>query len=265
LRLTQPPEPTRIYVGRPHGIEPYKPYLVQRWNDGCRNARQLWRELRDEHGYTHAPRTVARFVGELPKDSGVPRTFRPTAAAPIYAAERERKRPLTALQVVRLVLTHPEQRTAWQQAYLIRLCELDARIAGTNALVQTFVAMVGERTGEQLDTWLTDVEASGVGELQTFAAGLQRDYAAVKHALTRPESNGQTEAQIQRLKLLKRQMHGKAGFELLRKRVLYRPQPYPVRSRALGQARKAALPRHGLADARCKQLCWLLGISVMAI
>ena len=240
LRMTQPPEPTRIYVGRPHVIDPYKPYLVQRWNDGCRNALQLWRELRDEHGYTHAPRTVARFVRELRKDSGVPRKFRSTATTPIYAAERERKRPLTALRAVRLVLTRPEQRTAWQQAYLTRLCELDALIARTNELVQTFVEMVRQRTGEQLDTWLTDVGASGVGELQTFATGVQRDYAAVKNGLTRPESNGQTEAQIQRLKLLKRQMYGKAGFELLRNRVLHRAQPYPVQRRRAQPLRQAA-------------------------
>ena len=231
LRLRQPPEPTRISVGRPHVIEPYKPYLVQRWNAGCRNALQLWRELRDDHGYTHAPRTVARFVRELRKDSGVACKFRTTAAAPIYAPERESKRPLTPLQAVRLILTRPEQHTPWQQAYLSRICELDPLIARTNALAQRFVVMVRQRTGEQLDNWLTDVAASDARELHTFAAGLQRDYAAVKHGLTLPESNGQTEAQIQRLKLLKRQMYGKAGFELLRKRVLHRPQPYPVRRR----------------------------------
>lgn len=153
------------------------------------------------------------------------------AAAPIYTVEQERKRPLTALQAVRLVLTHPDQRLTWQQAYLNRLCELEPLIARTDELVRRFVTMVRQRTGEQLDAWLADVAVSGVHELKTFGTGLQRDYAAVFHGLMRPESNGQTEAQIQRLKLLKRQMYGKAGFDLLRKRVLYRAPPYPVRRR----------------------------------
>lgn len=240
LRLQQPPQPTYIHVARPHVIEPYKPYLVQRWNEGCRNALQLWRELRDQHGYTHAPRTVVRFVSQLRKDSGVRRSFRAVAPEPIYTIAQERKRPLTALQAVRLVVSRPEQRTEWQQAYLARLCEREPTIQHAYSLTQDFVMMVRQRLGARLDQWIGDVQTSDVAELKTFATGLQRDYAAVKNGLTRPESNGQTEAQIQRLKVLKRQMHGKAGFELLQKRVLYREQPYPVRRKAKQEQRKAA-------------------------
>jgi transposase len=240
LRLQQPPQPTYIHVARPHVIEPYKPYLIQRWNEGCRNALQMWRELRDQHGYTHPPRTVVRFVSELRKDSGVRRSFRSVAAAPLYMVEQERQRPITALQAVRLVVTRPEQRSAWQQAYLARLCERDPALQQAYDLAQSFVMMVRQRMGTRLDQWFVDVQASDVAELKTFAAGLQRDYAAVKNGVTMAESNGQTEAQIQRLKLLKRHMYGKAGFALLRNRVLYREQPYPVRSKAHHEQRKAA-------------------------
>jgi transposase len=64
------------------------------------------------------------------------------------------------------------------------------------------------------DPWLLAAEQSDVPELQRFAAGLRRDYAAVNAALTLPWSNGQVEGQVNRLKLLKRQMYGRAGFEL---------------------------------------------------
>jgi len=65
--------------------------------------------------------------------------------------------------------------------------------------------------------------AAGIPELASFAAGLRRDWAAVQEALTSPWSNGQTEGQASRLEMLKRQMYGRATFDLLRKRVLVRP------------------------------------------
>lgn len=231
LRLKQPPGPPIIHVARPHVIEPYKPYLIQRWNEGCRNARQMWRELRDEHGYTHAPQTVVRFVSELRKDSGKKRSFRSTASTPIYAVDQERKRPLSALQAARLVTSRHEQRSAWEHDYLAKVCDIDPAVAQAVDVTQRFVGMVRNRDGSQFDAWLAAVEASDIRELRTFAAGLQRDGDAVRAALSEPYSNGQTEAQIHRLKLLKRQAYGRAGFELLRKRVLYREPPLPVRAR----------------------------------
>jgi transposase len=230
LRRTTPPERTRIHVGRRHVIEPYKPYIVERWNDGCRNARQIWRELQDQ-GYPHAPRTVARFVAELRKDTGSGRRFRAQPAKAIYGVEGERKHPLTARQAAHLLLRRAAKRNAWQAESYAALCILDAGIADTDRLVQQFTEMVRCRQGEALDYWLAQVEARGVAELRSFATGLRKDYAAVKAGLTLPYSNGQTEAQIQRLKLLKRQMYGQAGFEVLRKRVLYREPPLPVRHR----------------------------------
>ncbi len=111
---------------------------------------------------------------------------------------------------MRLVVARPEQRSAWQQAYLARLCERDPAIQQAYDLAQSFVTMVRHRMGTRLDQWFVDVQASDIAELKTFAAGLQRDYAAVKNGVTLAESNGQTEAQIQRLKLLKRAMYGQA-------------------------------------------------------
>src|SRR5215212_7183030 len=71
-----------------------------------------------------------------------------------------------------------------------------------------------------LDTWLADARTCGVRALETFAAGLEQDGAAIRAALTTPWSSGQAEGQITRLKLIKRQMYGRASFDLLRRRVL---------------------------------------------
>ena len=88
-------------------------------------------------------------------------------------------------------------------------------------LSQHFVSMVRQREAEQLDAWLTHVKEQGPPELRGLASGIRRDYAAVRAGLSRLESNGQVEGQITRLKYLKRQMYGRAKFDLLRLRVLH--------------------------------------------
>ena len=93
--------------------------------------------------------------------------------------------------------------------------------------------MLRERGGERLDEWLAQVEKQGVSELQSFAQGLKKDYDAVKAGLTLQWSNGQTEGQVHRLKLIKRQMYGQGDFQLLRKRVLHRAQTKRLQHRAL--------------------------------
>lgn len=89
-------------------------------------------------------------------------------------------------------------------------------------MVQQFQEMVRERTPEALDVWLAACEQSGITELQTFAIGLAREEASIRAALSEEWSTGQVEDQITRLKLLKRQMYGRATFDLLRQRVLHR-------------------------------------------
>jgi transposase len=115
-----------------------------------------------------------------------------------------------------------EQRLEWQQKYLTRLCQADQEIRETSELIQSFTTMLRERQGEQLDVWLTQVEAHGAAELKSFAQGVKKDYDAVKAGLTLPWSQGPVEGHVNRLKVLKRQMYGKAGFQILRKRVLQR-------------------------------------------
>lgn len=81
--------------------------------------------------------------------------------------------------------------------------------------------MVRERQGEQLNTWIDAASASGIAEVGRFALGLRDDVSAVQAGLTRAESNGQTEGQINKLKLVKRAMYGRGKFDLLRQRLLH--------------------------------------------
>ena len=81
--------------------------------------------------------------------------------------------------------------------------------------------MLRNRTGENLDTWLTQVQGSNLSELQSFAAGIEKDKDAVRAGLTWWINNGMVEGHVTKLKLIKRQGYGRAGFPLLRKRVLH--------------------------------------------
>ena len=139
---------------------------------------------RDKPGTQPSSRTVARFLEVLRRDSGSYRSFRQVAPVPIYTQQTERHRPLTALQAKRLWLSAPDTRTAWLEAYRLALCAREQPLADAYVLTQRFLTMARERGGDGLDQWLCDAQASGIAQLVTFAAGLQRDYAAVKAGLT---------------------------------------------------------------------------------
>jgi transposase len=224
LQMKQPPDRTRIHrEGRPQ-LEPYKDYLICRWNEGCRSAQQMYREIK-EQGYTGGASAVGRFIAPWRALKGQARSFKevsPTPETMITPDEGKKKRPPKALQVAHWMTFKEEQRLDWQKVYLARLCGTDAQICETSAFIQEFTTMLRQRQGERLDAWLERVEKQGVAELQSFAQGLRKDYDAVKAGLTLEWSNGQTEGQVHRLKLLKRQMYGRGRFDLLRKRVLKR-------------------------------------------
>jgi transposase len=238
LQMKQPPERTRIAQEGKRVIDPYKDYLLQRWNQGCRSAQQMYREIK-EQGYAGSESAVGRFVAPLRAKKGKARSFKsvePQAVTMVNREDVKTKRPPTARQVAHWMIFKEEQRLDWQQSYLTQLCEKDQEIAQTSQLIQGFTTMLRERGGERLDEWLAQVEKQGVSELQSFAQGLKKDYAAVKAGLTLQWSNGQTEGQVHRLKLIKRQMYGRGDFQLLRKRVLHRAQTKRLQRRALKMA-----------------------------
>ena len=218
LKMTEPPTRTRINPHYKPLIEPYKEYVVNRWNEGCRNAQQVHRELK-ELGYTGSDQPIVRFFAQFRKKKDA-RTFKSVDPGTAPLVKAPPRRPPTASQVAHWITFKEEQRLDWQQNYLTQLCEADPQIAQASALITEFTTMLRERTGDHLDTWLQKVEEQEVSELKSFALGLKRDYDAVKAGLTLSWSQGPVEGHVHRLKLLKRQAYGRASFEMLRKRVL---------------------------------------------
>jgi transposase len=208
-----PPQRKRHTVhGRPRVLEPYEPYLLQRWAEGCRMATRLWREIQDQ-GFAYSLTTVQRFVNQLRRE-GPPPTDRPRTVLTKPQGPPPR-------HVAALILQRPERRTEEQRAYLKHLCGEDPAIVTAVDLAADFLAMLRRREGARLPAWLETAQTSGISELERFASKLREDVAAVQAGLTLRYSNGQTEGQVTRLKLVKRQGYGRAKFDLLRKRVLW--------------------------------------------
>ena len=194
-------------------VKPYMPYLLRRWREGCTDSMQLWREIR-ALGYTHSARTVSRFITVLRRASAA--GLAPEVQASPYAC----RRGPSARRVSFALVCPAAQRSDDAQLYINQLCQVEARIAQANALSQAFLALVRERRGEDLETWMAEAANSGLEEFIRFARGLHEDREAIKAGLSLVWSNGPVEGHINRLKMLKRQSYGRAGFALLRQRVM---------------------------------------------
>jgi transposase len=211
LREGPPQRKQHTVHGRQRVLEPYEPYLLQRWKEGCHTATVLWREIRAQ-GFAHSVTNVHRFVAQLRRE-GPPPTDRPCPA--LTKPEGPPPRHVAAL-----VLRRPERRTAEERAYLKQLGTEDPAIATATDVAADFLVMLRRREGERLPAWLDRAAASGVDELTRFAGKLRADQDAVQAGLTLQWSNGQTEGQVTKVKLVKRQGYGRAKVDLLRKRVL---------------------------------------------
>jgi len=203
-------------TGDRSGLAPYRAYLRQRWEAGEHSATHLWHELRAQ-GFRGAYRSVARLLAPWRQRKLGRRRGPATAAVPTPPGPPA----LTARQMAYSLLRRPAQRTETEQSQLLQVQQADPRLATLATHTETFVQMVRERAAERLEPWVEGVLASPWRELKRFAQGLRQDYAAVKAALTWPYSNGPTEGHVNRLKLFKRQMYGRAQMDLLRQRVLY--------------------------------------------
>lgn len=203
--------PRRTAPQNTSSVGPYLAYLQQRWSEGEYNIKQLWRELRTQ-GFAGGPMCVYRAVRQvLGQPLSQPSTKPP---APLRLSPR---------QAMWLLVNAPGKLTPDEDRQRQVLCEHCTEAAVVYPLAQRFVDMFKQHQVRQLDPWLKDARASEVPTLRRFAADLQLDYDAVKAALTLGWSNGQLEGQINRLKYLKRQMYGRAKFDLLRLRVLRPP------------------------------------------
>ena len=193
---------------KPSPFDPFALYVLKRWQQGERNGLVLWREIQKQ-GYTGAERTVYRHLETL-KQASVQAPLNPN-----------RLHTFTASTAVWLFVRDPKSLDEIEQEDLATFCQASPTLKRAYDLVQDFMQMVRKREGHRLDAWLEQIAASDLTELQPFAAGVEKDKAAVKAGLTWPINNAQVEGQVTKLKLLKRTMDGKAGFPLLRQRVLH--------------------------------------------
>jgi transposase len=204
LRMTEFPE--RAPRQRRSELDSFRDYLERRWAEGCHNASQLCRELR-QRGYSGQRSRVKEYLQPWRAKS--------------HPATPAHRRKLPNLRLVAFWLAKPaDERTGDEQQWVHAIVGSSPQIAAAELLAQQFRRVFKDRDSSAPSTWVTAGASSQIPEIERFAAGLQRDYAAVTAAVEQPWSNGQVEGQVHRLKLLKRQMYGRSGFRLLRNRVL---------------------------------------------
>ncbi len=181
--LAEPP-PRPGYRRRASVLDPYLPYLLGRWNGGCRSAKRLHQEIR-ERGYRHSIDTVNRLLSSFryTEQQGKKLSLAPRAKRGSIAGASP-----TAKNVAALFMRREEMLNAEQKEYLQRLCASDPALADARRLTQDFAGMVRELEGEKLDGWLEEAETSEAQVMKKFAAGLKKDLAAVRAGLTEPWS-----------------------------------------------------------------------------
>jgi transposase len=206
LRAKTVPERPR-HRGRASILAPYEGYILERCRQGCWNAMGLWREI-VALGYPGKYKNVGRLV---------------TYFRRVALEGAELKAPaegLTVREAVGLLLRAPAKRSEEQEATIQTLAALQPEIGRTVMLLEWFTGILRNRASEQLAEWMAEAEDCGIAEMKGFVGKLHQDLDAVIAGLTLPWSQGQTEGQVTKLKLLRRQMYGRGNFDLVRKRLL---------------------------------------------
>jgi transposase len=191
-------------------LDLHREHIDRRVAEGCRNARELHRELR-ALGYTGGYDQVRRAIRKRTGRDG-----RSRAGGPIQIREDVPTARRLSFEVVR----RPEQRKEQATGWLNRLRESGGSVQKAIDLTERFGVLVRERRAAGLDDWLARAGASGLAEFGGLARSIRQDEAAVRAGLSESWSNGPVEGRVNRLKLIKRSMYGRAGFALLKARVL---------------------------------------------
>jgi transposase len=189
---------------RPSKLDTFKPHLRQRWEQGATNAAQLHREIR-ALGFAGSYALVRDYLEHY--------RHAPEPMAPV---------PPTVRQVTGWLTRHPDQLTDDEHLRLKAVLEQCPELRAATGHVRAFGEMLTNLGGQALPAWITAVrvDADGVPALAAFAAGLEHDLDAVTQGLTTRWSSGPIEGRVNHIKMVKRQMFGRAGLPLLRKRVL---------------------------------------------
>ncbi len=199
-------------------LDPYKQQLLVWWNTDIREPGVLVKLLRQE-GYEGSMRTVQRYIKGLRQAQGLPPTrIRVTHSLPQVSDPQSP--PFTPKQAAFLVTLRPENREIEETEILERMTQQHPDLASIVTIADDFLQLLRQRQSDKFDDWLLKTLASSIKPLKTFAKGLLDDYAAVKASMTLEVSNGPVEGLNNKLKMLKRQMYGRAGLDLLAKRFI---------------------------------------------
>jgi transposase len=189
--------PARARAGT---LDPYKPYLTRRWDQGIRNATALHAEIRAQ-GWDGTLGTVQRHLSQ----------YRTPKAPPL-------PRPG---QVTTWIMTRPARRDPGDAAALAQILDASPALAAAAAHVTSFADIMTSRQGLfYLEAWLTQLENDDQPQLHSFTRGIRRDQEAVTAGLALDYSSGPLEGRNCKTKYIKRLMYGRANFDLLRKMAL---------------------------------------------
>jgi transposase len=207
----------------PSLLDKFEPYLLQRWQAGCHNATQLYREIQAQ-GYSGSRPLVSRWAAQMRK-STPQATEAETAQAGSPKAQPARppaknRRKLSPAQAAWLLVCKPADLKPDQALAVEHMRQASFNIALAYDLAQDFGTLLREHQADRLAAWLEKAKKTSLAELHSFAHGIERDLAAVLAGIALPWSNGQVEGQVNRLKFIKRSMYGRAKFDLLKQRVM---------------------------------------------
>jgi transposase len=191
---------------RAHLVDDYVEHLHRRWNEGERNATGLFREIQ-KLGYPGGELAVQRYLRRFRDGKG--------------HAPRPGPKPPTVREVTTWIMTRPDRLRAKDIEQLRQIRARDDDLDRLCAYVRGFARMITDLRGDRLEQWIITVEQDTLAPLASFARFLRRDQDAVHAGLTLPHSSGKVEGTVNKIKMLKRQMFGRANFDLLRTRVLH--------------------------------------------
>lgn len=195
---------TDIFRVRQTSLEPHLPWLEAQWDAGLRNGAELWRQLRLA-GFGGGLRVVTEWA---------------TRRRRAEKAESGLGHAPAARTVVRLMTLERNNLTKAQTMTVAAIEERLPDLVEARDVVESLHDMLRRKSSGNLEAW---IERAAKSLVASFANGVIRDRAAIQNAITSQWSNGQTEGQITKLKLIKRQMYGRGKLDLLEARIVGAP------------------------------------------
>jgi transposase len=199
-------------------LDPYKQLLLEWWNAEIRQPKVLM-VLLQQQGYMGSERTLTRYLSSVRAAQGLPPSrVKPTQG--LAQVSDPQSPPLNKSRAAYLILKRAENRGFDDTKLLAQIVAQHSNLSLAVELADEFLQLLREQRADDFDSWLMKAIKSSLKPFVQFAEGLFEDYAAVKASMMLKVSNGPVEGLNNRLKMLKRQMYGRAGLDLLTKRFI---------------------------------------------